>query len=624
MTSGTESSTDRGAGAVVRDAAVRRRAVSRRWWVLALCCAACTLPLLVAAIALGARGWTPVGEFAQAELRVRDFWAHPPSLGAVGRLRTETDVSSHPGPSAWWAMYPVYALLGRSAAGLSAAVAATAAAWLVGSLAVGWRRAGDTLTVLLALGALGLIAGLGPSAFVEPWNPWFTVMPFLCMVMAVWAVIDGSRWAIVLVAAAGTYCVHAHFGYTPLVATLGATALVGLWWSGPRARGAEAGRWRAVLWPVAVAAGLTAVMWLPPLYEQLTGDPGNIGIMVSAYSQQTDAEPELGVAGAIKLVAAWSDPRTPWLLLDDPRPTDRGVGLGTLLFLGVWAGAAWVAWQGRATRRLRAAAQLQLVCAAGWLAALVASSRIPGEVFGYLVIWLAVLVTATMVAIAWTAWLNLSGDRPAGWPHGARLAAVTVLGVGSLATAAAFSDPDVPAAQLSDVADHLVGAAFEALPGGDTFVLRWEDPLAFGGIGTAVLSELERRGVHVGVDRRLSAEMRPHRVIADGTADAAIWVVTGDAIRLWKALPDAEEIAYRDPRSDADIQRQEALATEIEAALEQADAAELVAELPLNQWAVRSDPRVGPAIDELIDEYTAIGLPTAVFLAPTGQARPAP
>ncbi|MFV0318176.1 MAG: hypothetical protein ACK5O2_14595, partial [Microthrixaceae bacterium] len=67
-----------------------RRDTRHRRWVLAIVLVACAVPLLAAVIAVAVRGWTPVGEFAQAELRVRDFWAHPPSLGAVGRLRTPT------------------------------------------------------------------------------------------------------------------------------------------------------------------------------------------------------------------------------------------------------------------------------------------------------------------------------------------------------------------------------------------------------------------------------------------------------------------------------------------------------------------------------------------------------
>ena len=209
---------------------------------------ACIAPLVAAAVGLARRGWVPVGEFAQAELRVRDFWGHPPSLGAVGRLRTPTDVSSHPGPAAWWAMYPVYAAprakrrcaLGRRGRD-GRCMDGGARSRSPGA------RAGDALAVILGLGLLAWWRRWGRSTFIEPWNPWFAVMAFLCVVLGTWTwwrAIPGrwcSWWR------AGSYCVQAHLGYAPRRGRESLTAVAGAVVVGaPRGGWSRAGLLRSV------------------------------------------------------------------------------------------------------------------------------------------------------------------------------------------------------------------------------------------------------------------------------------------------------------------------------------------------------------------------------------------
>ena len=606
----------------------RAQGATRRRWVLMVTVAACWLPLLVAAVALGRKGWTPVGEFAQAELRVRDFWDHPPDLGAVGRLRTDSDVSSHPGPATWWLAYPFYALGGRSAVALSGAVAASACVWIGAALGIAWRRAGDALTVLLGASLLALIAGLGPSVFIEPWNPWFALMAFVTLMVSAWAATSGSRWALVLATAAGTYCVQAHLGYAPLVALMGAVTLFGLWDCGPRTRGT----WRPLLWPVVASVCLAAVMWLPPLLEQLTGDPGNIGIMISAYRAESGSAGELGLRGGLKLVAAYLDPWAPALLVGDAVPTDRGPSMVTVLFCTAWVATVVLAVLRRRLPDMRSALRMQVVVLISLLGAVFAASRIPGEVFGYLVLWLAAIVAIAMTAIMWTLWLVLRvwlrqeprAQRGPAQPCTLRVIAGCGLAIASLATAVSLADPDPPGGELSDVAAVLVEQTLAELDSGGPLIVRWEDPAAFGALGTAVLSELERQGVEVGVDERLSAEMRPHRVLEDDAATGAIWVVSGDGIQRWRSLDGVEELAHVDPRTSAQRSRQAELAAEIEGLLEEAGVPQLAGELSLNAWVVRSDPSVGAGIDELIDEYVELGFPTSVFETSVGTPQPGP
>ncbi len=170
------------------------------------------IPMVVGAVALANHGWSPTGEFAQADLRMQDFWSHPPQLGATGRLRDGDQVSSHPGPAAWWMMEPVYALLGRGSAALSTAVAVMAMLWLAVAVWLAARRGGLVLASLVTVVLLVYARALGATSFLEPWNPWFGIFPFAVFVLAVWESVEGTWWAPLVAVAAGSFCVQAHVG----------------------------------------------------------------------------------------------------------------------------------------------------------------------------------------------------------------------------------------------------------------------------------------------------------------------------------------------------------------------------------------------------------------------------
>lgn len=595
---------------------------ARHGWVLAAVVVACAAPLAAVAVGLAVKGWAPVGEFAQAELRLRDFWGHPPLLGAVGRLRTGSTVSSHPGPAAWWAMYPVYAALGRSAVALSTAVAVMAGVWMAGALTLLWRRGGDAAVVVGGLVVVALIAAVGPTTFVEPWNPWFALMPFLCFVLAVWDTLGGHRWSLVLLGAAGSFCVQAHVGYAPLVGVLSLLGLVGI----VVARWGR-GEWRRLVVPAAVALLVMGLMWAPPVLEQLTNDPGNMTTLVDAYRQEAARQPALGAGAALKLVGAYLNVRAPVLVTEDISPVDRSADLGTVAVVAAWALAAWACWRRRADHRFAAVLRLHLVAAVGVLTAVVAASRIVGEVFGYLILWLGVLVAVAAFAILWTGWLAYvvptdTPQRPRPRSRRALPIVGAVLALAAVLTTIGFADAPVPAEALSDDATDLIGPVAAGLDPNATHVVRWDDPLAFGGLGTAVLSELERRDLRVGVDERLGVEMRPHRVLEGSRADDAVWVVTGADIAKWRNLPGVTELASVDNRTPAERRRTERLAAGIRDRLRQLGGDELADTLDHNYWVARSDPRVDRDLRGRIDRLGALGLPTAVFLAPSTTVQP--
>ena len=63
------------------------------------------------------------------------------------------------------------------------------------------------------------------NVFVEPWNPHVALPFFVLFLVQVWLLATGSRWQAVGVVLTGSFLVHLHIGYAPLVAI---TALFGL------------------------------------------------------------------------------------------------------------------------------------------------------------------------------------------------------------------------------------------------------------------------------------------------------------------------------------------------------------------------------------------------------------
>ncbi|HEV3225362.1 MAG TPA: hypothetical protein VGZ52_00950, partial [Acidimicrobiales bacterium] len=134
----------------VDDTGARARRASRstsRWLVLALA-ALLALPLFVALFSFREPTWTPVLDLAQTELRVRDVGtSHTPLIGLPGRIMYDGQQGSHPGPLSFYALAPVYRLLGASAFSLQAATVVLNAGAVLVALALARRRGGTALVL---------------------------------------------------------------------------------------------------------------------------------------------------------------------------------------------------------------------------------------------------------------------------------------------------------------------------------------------------------------------------------------------------------------------------------------------------------------------------------------------
>ena len=564
---------------------------------LAALVAAVALPLLVAAVALADDDWHPTGDMAQAELHVRGFFGHPPLLGAAGRLGTLTEQGSHPGPAPWVALLPGYRVLGQSGWALTTSVGLVAAATAAGIIVVARRRGGWALAGLVTLALVVLLRSNGPEVFSEPWNPWLGVLPFAAFVLLVWAVIGDDRWALPWAAAAGSYALQCHVGYGLLVGGLGLLALV---WALRRRW------WRAI----AVAAGVTVVLWIPPVLEQVTADdgwPGNLRILYDHFSTP-DGDP-VGLRRGVDAFAGELNVVGPWLVGRGHQPTDPPAWLGFAAMVALWAGAAAVAWRRRLDGPLRLHAVLAVACGLG----LASITRVFGDFFDYVVRWMWILSAFVAVAIVWTAWMA----SPPRWRRAIAGGGAAALAVAVTAASVGAADVESSGPRNSELVAGLAPPIAAELDAGGRYLVRWDDTISLGATGVGVLLELEKRGFDVGADTFQRAAVLPHRVIADECdADAVVWIVVGPSLEAVGDLPGARLLAEVDARSPEERRRFDDIADAFDEELRAAGLTELTPVADQHLIGIALDPRVPPATRDRVVDLVELGLPAAAFLVP--------
>ena len=139
------------------------------------------------------------------------------------------------------------------------------------------------------------------------------------------------------------------------------------------------------------------VLWLPPLIDQLTRDPGNVRILVDHFRNPTSETLGLEQGGKVLL-----ERLDFWALLSGSAQINGFTPLLPLLpgalFLGLWAGGAVLAWRMRNANLLR----LHGLVAVGMVLAAFTASRIFGGVWNYLVLWIWLITALAAVATVWS------------------------------------------------------------------------------------------------------------------------------------------------------------------------------------------------------------------------------
>jgi hypothetical protein len=412
-----------------------------------------------------------------------------------------------------------------------------------------------------------LVHALTLSLLLDPWNPWAAVLPFVVCVLAGFGVALGDVVALPILVAAGTFAVQAHVGYAPVVLVVVAVAaLARLAGSLMRRRSTESATSvsRHAKRLVVSSGVLLVLLWLPPIIQQLTGDPGNFTELVRYF--QHPGEPAAGWSEALGIAARQLSPLGPWISGHEARASGAlataavAPAAAFALIVAVLGGAAWRA----GARRPAVLTALVLVLDLGGL---VATSRLSGLLAGYLVRWWWPLAMFTAIAGAWSvasiaAPLLRRARRPVlGAALAAVLAAALVASVAGSPVSVPVPGPSATAAELSaEVAPHL----------GPTgrYVVKSVDTAGFGATAVGVTTQLMLDGHDVAAPPGLAQAYGSWRVRATDRATATIFVVNlENELAGWDPPAGSQLIAHADPLTARERDEAVALERRIRAAI---------------------------------------------------------
>jgi hypothetical protein len=366
--------------------------------VLAILAGLAVLPIIMPASRIidgmdGMRSASPASDFALLELSTGEALRGAQLLGPYSRFGWR-----HPGPAYFYLQAPLYWASGASSASLPVAVLIFNWAALLGVVAC-LRRWVDQGTVSIFALALFLVYGLylGPGFLYNIWNPAVTILPLGVFLILCAGLACGKTVVLPIVAGLGSFLVQTHVGYLPCVAA-GALTSGALWLRRRRCDGDVA---TSPHLPITLAVVTLAALWTMPLVEQTTRDPGNMSLILRFFSGES-AGHTLGEALAIvtrEIAWPWSYilfGTLPWYA---PYPPLEGwrQAVGGAFALGQIGLMAF--WSVRLRERsfLR---ELACVCLACTVVAVLATTRVSGEIRPYVTAWISMVgVIGSLAAI---------------------------------------------------------------------------------------------------------------------------------------------------------------------------------------------------------------------------------
>jgi hypothetical protein len=599
------------------------------------------LPLAVGLAVLRRPTWQPVLDLAMTELRLRDVGtAHTPLIGLPGRIGTLAEQGSHPGPLSFYGLAPTYKLLGSTAWAMQVGAVVLNALALGLALWIADRRGGRPLLLAAASLLALLVAGYGVSPLTEPWNPYLPMLWWVVVLLGAWSVLVDDLPILLVVVAAASFAGQTHLPYTGLAG--GMTGFVLAVLVVRAIRDPEARR-RILRWVVAGLA-LGAVLWLPPVVEQLdppAGTDGNLRLIADSMLTPEDDPVGMGEAVSVALrhldVTAFVVPGDggtdggDGALLESSFDADGSVVVGVVV-LAAWLAAA--GWSVAHRRRAGDLVALHAVVAVGLGLGLLSISRIYGKVWYYLTLW--AWGTALVLVLA-TGWTLVEALRP-GWDAHrrsvlTRVGAVTAGAVLVLSTVVFVidaADAPTPDDNLSETLGALLPPTMSAIEAGEgpatgtdgRYRVTWNDAFYFGSQGFGLVSELERRGLDAVADHTWRVPVTRHRALDDappeGQATATVALATGIYVDQWRSVPGAVEVAFVEPRDDEELAEYERLREDVLAGLAEAGLDDLVEQVDSNLFGASIDERLPDDVEEAMARMLLLGQESAIFLAPPG------
>jgi hypothetical protein len=502
-------------------------------------------PILVAAVHNGLVGWFPSADTAITAIRAHDvFSAHPPLTGLPASTSMQSAVAyDYLGAPLEQLLAVPVRLLGVSW-GMLIGIGVLNTAWFATAMWLIRRRVGYRLGVVACLFGAMLCWSVGSQAMVDPTPVSAGMFAVLVLYAGVWSAAEGDDAGVVALAVAGNFLVLVHLKFivvVPLMVAVGLAAWI------HRVRrltsGAHPGggvdRPRP-LRTVAIAACVTAIFWLAPLWQQVRGSPGNIGQVVRGLPRPQAPHPDVhhGIIDAIGVVASpivswrlwsrWSFVSPDFDVFGPNGPFVTGA-VGVVIVIALVVGLGWAA-HARGDSVMRTGAASAALAWIAWTATAVADRSSPWYHRYYQALWpLAMFVWLVIVlgVLRSDRFRRLvSGRRITWFAPGALTAVAVVFGALSIPIMNAGSSTTQEAIPI---AKRLYHETRTKVPPGPP-VLVTIDPAAWTHAGEALLG-LRARGTEFRVatqwEIRTYGSARAHRPGADGATRELI--ITRDA-----------------------------------------------------------------------------------------------
>jgi hypothetical protein len=526
-------------------AALSSRVVRHREALLSVLLGVVTIrPVYQAAIAALDLPWYPTGDWAVLAMRVADVGHNTPLLGPYSRFGW-----NHPGPLLYWLLAIPYNLLGGRSVDLLAGSGLFACAVTGAVLAIAWRRGRLPLVALTSVALAVLVHSMGPSMLRDPWNPYITLLPLVLLVFLAWSGAEGDRWAWPALLLTGSFLMQSHVGYSVTVFAVGAAAWALAWQRRGTVPLMPPDR-RRRRWLTGSLLIIGILSWLPVLVDQFAGS-GNLGAIGSYFLSGSESPAGFGTAlgQAARHLAV---PDAPWLGaiepagLDGALPGSSGFDLALpVLAFGLAALGAW-------RMRCGSAFRFQILVGVLTLAGIIATSRITGPLFGYLVRWWWIVACLWWLSIAWS--LLSAASRFVQIPDVLRRFGPVALGFVCLVatfqtgrnTTSLISATTAPGPSATAILGHLLPTVETELAGSGPVIVQSTGSI-WGSYADAIRLDLERHGVKVVTEDSESYRFGDHRSTEARTPVATVWVVNADAAWFWRGHPDVRLLASWDP-----------------------------------------------------------------------------
>ncbi len=599
------------------------------------------IPFVLAAINLAHPKPYVVLDLAQTEIRVRGvFSTHPPLIGLPGRLGIfGVHTGSHPGPLSFYFLAPFYKLFGSTSWALFAGAFAVNLLWIAGAIWLGWRRGGVRLMIGVSACVLLLVHTFGIIVVEQPWNPYLPLMAWTVVLLAAWSVLADDLAMLPVLVLAASYCMQTHVPYLGMGGGVVAATSGGwlVWWIWRRRTDVSSHRLRWLMdserelpsgrhvltWFVSSIA-LGALLWSPPVYEQLRwGSGGNLNLIWNDLAHPPKAAG--GIQQGIHLVLAHLDPfqlvrgnRIAFVVLN-------GNWVGAV-FLAIWLVGAVFAWR----NRVRLLVLLNTVIGIALVFALVALSKIYDDLYWYLMMWMWTICSAMLASIVWSICVVVSRSKIAVprkelMQRRAQVVLTVAMVLLFVALNVGAARAEIPDRMLSNQMAHVIPQTIDAIQSGkvpgDTghgrYLVTWFDAVKIGSAGYTVYDELMGSGIPVGMRPNFWGIVPRGELIPVGQERGVIHLSVGETnIDEWRAKPGVVEVAYYDGRTDAEKVEFAQLRTKARRLIAQAGADPDVVDTSLT--AASLNTALPLAATQAMSRMSDIGLPVAMFLGPPG------